>query len=112
MRNQVTAKVTARGARVARRLFLDRQAAFWRRQLWDERARVLEVVAETADARTFVLRPPPCWGGHRAGQYTLVDVEIDGVRVRRCYSISSAPGDGTVAITVKRVPGGQVSNWL
>lgn len=103
---------------VTRRLFLDRQAAFWLDQLhptWSPheiRARVVEVITETPDAKTFVLRPNRHWAGHRAGQYTTVEVEIDGVRHRRCYSISSAPSDPRVAITVKRVAGGRVSPWL
>jgi ferredoxin-NADP reductase len=103
---------------LARRLFLDRQASFWLRQVdptWslaDIRARVVEVIDETADTRTFVLRPNRHWRGHRAGQYTTVEVEIDGVRMRRCYSISSAPSDTRLTITVKRVAGGRVSPWL
>lgn len=76
------------------------------------RARVLEVVTETPDTRTFVLRPGLGWRRHRAGQYTMIEVEIDGVRVRRCYSLSSAPFNPQLAITVKRVPGGRVSSWL
>jgi len=76
------------------------------------RARVVEVVAETPDARTFILRPNRHWTGHRPGQHTTVEVEIDGVRHRRCYSISSAPSDPHLAITVKRVAGGRVSPWL
>jgi ferredoxin-NADP reductase len=99
-------------------LFLDRQAEFWMgeldpvRSLGEPRARVVEVVEETRDTKTFALRPNAAWSGHRAGQYTSVEVEIDGVRVRRCYSISSAPGDAFVSITVKRVSGGRVSTWL
>jgi len=103
---------------ISRRLFFDRQAAFWLDQLhptWsmrEIRARVVEVIAETPDTRTFVLRPNRHWKGHRAGQHTTVEVEIDGVRHRRCYSISSAPSDPRLAITVKRVAGGRVSPWL
>jgi stearoyl-CoA 9-desaturase NADPH oxidoreductase len=106
-------------ATLARHLFLDRQLAFWRGELGLGaprlglvRARVLDVVAETPDVRTFVLRPGAGWRRHQAGQYTTVEVEIDGVRVRRCYSISSAPSDRRLAITVKRVAGGRVSSWL
>jgi ferredoxin-NADP reductase len=73
---------------------------------------VVSVTAETPDVKTFVLRPNRAWRGHLAGQHTVVEVEIEGVRVRRCYSISSAPGDALPAITVKRVPGGRVSAWL
>jgi ferredoxin-NADP reductase len=101
-----------------RRLFLRQGAELWLHELdptWsltEIRARVVEVVRETADVKTFVLRPNRRWRGHRAGQYTTIEVEIDGVRVRRCYSISSAPADSRLAITVKRVPGGRVSSWL
>lgn len=106
------------GSIVARRLLLDRQAEFWMaeldpvRSLTEIRARVVEVVEETEDTKTFVLRPNAAWQGHRAGQYTSVEVEVNGVRVRRCYSISSAPGEALVSITVKCVPGGRVSTWL
>jgi ferredoxin-NADP reductase len=44
-----------------------------------------------------------------------VEAEVDGVRVRRCYSISSgasAARESQITITVKRVPGGRLSNWL
>jgi ferredoxin-NADP reductase len=108
----------ALAARLARPLSLDRQADFWLGEvnptwsLTEIRARVVRVVDETADTRTFVLRPNGHWRGHRAGQHTAVEVEIGGVRFRRCYSISSAPADPLPAITVKRAPGGRVSGWL
>ncbi len=60
-----------------------------------------------------MLRPSRRFAGFRAGQYVTVDVEVDGTRLRRCYSISSAPGRGrSFTITVKRAPGGAVSTWL
>lgn len=105
-------------ARLARPLSLDRQADFWLTEMnatWslaEVRARVVQVVEETADTRTFVLRPNAHWRGHLAGQHTEVEVEIDGVRARRCYSISSGPADALPAITVKRAQGGRVSGWL
>lgn len=103
-----------------RRWFLDRHAEFWLAELgsaWSAteiRARVVDVVDETPDTKTFVLAPNQHWPGHRAGQYVSISVEVDGVRVRRCYSISSGasvPGD-RISITVKRVDGGRVSTWL
>lgn len=103
---------------LARRLTLDRQLDFWMEQVaptWSLgmiRARVVDVIAETHDVRTFVLAPNRLWPGHRAGQFVTVEVEIDGVRVERCYSLSSAPDDEHVAVTVKRVPGGRVSAWM
>ncbi len=106
------------GTNAARRLFLDRHAAFWLREIdpvWslDEiRAEVVEVLDETPDVKTFVLRPNGHWRHVRAGQFTTIEVEIHGVRVRRCYTISSRPGVSRPTITVKRTPGGRVSNWL
>ena len=110
--------VRAAPATVARRFFLDRQLAVWRVALGREvrpgltRARVVRVVAETPDVKTFVLAPAAGWRRHRAGQYAAVEVEVDGVRVRRCYSLASAPSARRLAITVKRVPGGRASGWL
>ena len=109
---------TATGRAAVQRLFFDRQAEFWMgeldplRSLTEIRARVVEVVEETEDTKTFVLQPNAAWRGHRAGQHASVEVEVNGVRVRRCYSISSRPGEALVSITVKRVPGGRVSAWL
>lgn len=76
------------------------------------KARVIAEVRETADVRTLVLRPNHLWPGHTAGQHVLVEAEIDGRRLRRTFTISSPPrADGTIAITVKRRPGGKLSVW-
>ncbi len=104
-----------------RRWFLDRTAEFWLGELratWsltEQRARVTGVRSETVDAKTFTITTPRAWPGHVAGQYVPVEVEIEGVRVRRCYSISSGgsePGRQSIEITVKSVPGGRVSTWM
>ena len=58
----------------------------------DLRARVVEVRPETADAVTVVLRPGGAWRGHRPGQYVRIGVDVDGVRLWRSYSLTSAPG--------------------
>lgn len=76
-------------------------------------ARVEAVRDETHDVKTFVLRPNARFGTYLPGSYVTVHVTIGGRPVQRSYSLSSAPeGDGLVAITVKRVPGGLVSNHL
>ena len=84
--------------------------------LWtlkDLRARVVKVIDETQDAKTFVLRPNWRWTGFAAGQNVGVNVEIEGVIQRRRYSMSCADTrHKTFQITVKRVPDGRVSNWL
>lgn len=66
----------------------------------------------THDVRSFVLQPrgPVAFA---PGQYLTVTVNVDGQRLARCYSISSsAARSSSLTITVKRVPGGPVSNWL
>lgn len=71
---------------------------------------VVRVVEETAEASSFVLDTSM---PYEAGQFVTVRVTIDGEAHQRCYSMSSAPGiDDEFVITVKRVPGGLVSNWL
>jgi ferredoxin-NADP reductase len=77
------------------------------------RARVVAVRPETHDVNTYVLRPNGRFGSFRAGAYVTLHLTIAGQRVDRNYSLSSAPGDdGLVSITIKRVPGGLVSNHL
>ncbi|MER8527651.1 hybrid-cluster NAD(P)-dependent oxidoreductase [Mesorhizobium sp. M0494] len=72
------------------------------------------VIDETHDVKTFVLTPTSdrmfCFS---AGQYVLVHLRINGAAVTRSYSVSSPPTRPLdLQITVKRTPGGLVSNWL
>lgn len=80
------------------------------------RARPLRVAAmppEGADAVTVVFDDPARHAEHfEAGQYLTLEMPINGERVRRAYSLATAPCDGGLAITVKRVPGGLMSNWI
>jgi ferredoxin-NADP reductase len=77
------------------------------------RARVVAVHDETHDTKTYWLRPNARFGSYRPGSYVTLRLVIDGQPVSRTYSLSSAPrSDGLIAITVKRVSGGRVSNWL
>lgn len=78
-----------------------------------QRATVTRIVKETADAYTFVLAPHEAPFTYRAGQYSTFQVRVDGEELYRSYSMSSAPETDTeLMTTVKRVPGGKVSNWL
>lgn len=84
---------------------------------WDQNlktVRCLRVEDETRDVKTFwftcqdeeALRFKP-------GQFLTFTFAIDGKEAVRCYSISSSPTQPCqFAITVKRVSGGLVSNWL
>ncbi|HWC36853.1 MAG TPA: ferredoxin--NADP reductase [Mycobacteriales bacterium] len=78
--------------------------------------RVARVVRETDDACSLVLEIPAelrTTYGYAAGQFLTFRVAIDGQTAYRSYSMSSAPEcDGELAVTVKRVPGGAVSNWM
>jgi len=88
--------------------------------LWSRRgadlvpARVTEVIAETDRASTIVLKPGRGLSRHVPGQWIDVSVEIDGVRHRRCYSLTSVPGaaGGLISITTQRIPDGIVSGHL
>jgi ferredoxin-NADP reductase len=83
------------------------RAAVRGRLTWQVAA-VDEVVDETPLVRTIIFDLPD-WPGHRAGQH--LDVRLtaeDGYQASREYSIAAAPGE-PVAITVERLPDGEVS---
>jgi ferredoxin-NADP reductase len=68
------------------------------------------VLPVTRDVTTFVLAPPePRLFSFLPGQYLTMTTPAGS----RCYTISSPPTrPHLLAITVKRSPGGAVSNWL
>jgi 3-ketosteroid 9alpha-monooxygenase subunit B len=74
--------------------------------------RVAEVIAETADARSVVFELAPEQAEafrYRPGQFLTLRVGS----VARCYSLSSAPHEGSrLKVTVKRTEGGYGSNWV
>lgn len=69
---------------------------------------------ETHDVKTFIFcAPEQRLFRYVPGQFITLELEIAGQAVQRCYTLSSTPSrPDTVSITVKRVPGGPVSNWL
>jgi 3-ketosteroid 9alpha-monooxygenase subunit B len=77
---------------------------------------VADVVDETADTRSFVLEIPPVLQerfAYAAGQFCTFRATIGGEPVVRCYSMSSSPDAGDpFTVTVKRVAGGRMSNWM
>jgi glycine betaine monooxygenase B len=84
------------------------------RDEFDEDLLCVEVEQVTHDVASFVLRLA---GGDRLsfrpGQYLTLTVPVGSEWLSRCYTISSSPlWPDSVTITVKRVPGGPVSNWL
>jgi ferredoxin-NADP reductase len=75
---------------------------------------VADIIVETADATTFrLVGEKPLLFAYRPGQFVTLLLTIDGEDIERSYSISSSPSRPHVLeLTVKRVPGGRVSNWL
>jgi 3-ketosteroid 9alpha-monooxygenase subunit B len=75
-----------------------------------------DVVDESADARSLVLEIPPALQerfAYAAGQFCTFRATIGGEPIVRCYSMSSSPDTGEpFTVTVKRVPGGRMSNWM
>lgn len=77
--------------------------------------RCVAITDETADMRTFVFRRldgdiPP----YAPGQFMTLELHTQTHgRLFRSYTMSSTPSrPHTVAISVKRLPGGRGSNWL
>jgi ferredoxin-NADP reductase len=68
----------------------------------------------THDVKTFLFEPAhPALFQYEPGQFVTVALQIDGRPVNRCYTISTPPTrPHLLGITVKRQPGGLVSNWL
>ncbi len=81
---------------------------------FDESMVCTQVVQVTHDVRSFVLRPDaPRMFTFDPGQHLTLRVVVDAVPLERCYTIASSPRwPDALTITVKRVPGGPVSNWL
>jgi len=79
-------------------------------------AQIIRVESETKEATTLWLRPTSRWLGFKAGQFITIDCEINGVRLKRNYSISCAPEvfeeQGLISITVKAIHDGRVSNFI
>ncbi|GHB26434.1 ferredoxin--NADP reductase [Mongoliitalea lutea] len=75
--------------------------------------KVREVVKETADTVTIYFEQPEPYLDYKPGQFLTLILEIDGKEVRRSYSLCTSPFvDPYPGISVKRVTGGLVSNYL
>ncbi|MCF4164659.1 ferredoxin--NADP reductase [Zavarzinia compransoris] len=71
------------------------------------------IVKETDEAVSVVLAPVDGIPKDlRAGQFLTLIAQIDGQAVKRAYSLSELPNEGTMTITSKRVEGGVMSTYL
>ncbi|WP_406629230.1 2Fe-2S iron-sulfur cluster-binding protein [Amycolatopsis sp. WGS_07] len=77
---------------------------------------VAEVIEETADARSIVFTVPAEHAerfAYSPGQFLTLRIPSDQTgSVARCYSLSSAPHEDRVQVTVKRTADGYGSNWV
>jgi ring-1,2-phenylacetyl-CoA epoxidase subunit PaaE len=74
---------------------------------------VKKVVQETKDTISIVFEQPENPVKYKSGQFLTLIVPMNGKEVRRAYSLCSSPFvDTDLAVTVKRVDDGLMSNWL
>ena len=74
---------------------------------------VKEVIKETPDALSIVFDTGGVVFSYSAGQFINITIDIDGGFVTRPYSLSSGPAtDADPVITIKRVDGGILSNYI
>jgi len=75
--------------------------------------KVKEVIRETPDAISIVFEKPAERMPYQAGQFLTLITTVEGKKQRRSYSLSSCPFlDMNPTVTVKRVAGGVMSNYL
>lgn len=85
-----------------------------------QHVKVAEIINRADDCKSFVLVPDEEKGTTAlayfgAGKYLTVFEEIEGMKITRAYSISSKPQDalnGRYMLTIKRVDGGVMSNYI
>lgn len=85
--------------------------------VWNEgitQLKVVDIIEETHDCKTFRLTGlEPILFSYKPGQFITFILNIDGKELKRSYSMSSSPSrPHLLEVTIKRVPGGQVSNWF
>lgn len=74
---------------------------------------VKNIVQETKDAISIVFEQPANKINYKSGQFLTLITNVNGKDVRRAYSLCSSPFvDADLAVTVKRVDKGLMSNWL
>ena len=65
---------------------------------------------------SLVLKPAKGWPRHIAGQHLSIQIEINGVRYHRIFSISSSPHyhqqTGLIELTIRQQDQGKVTQWM
>jgi len=77
--------------------------------------RLLDKIKETEDSSSLIFEIPEDLKdifSYKAGQYLTLKTTVKGSEERRAYSIFTPPYAKETGVTVKRVKGGKVSNYL
>ena len=76
--------------------------------------RIKNIIYETEDAVSIFFKQPFFRKlKYKSGQFLTVTFTIEGREYRRAYSINSAQGvDDDISITIKKVKGGVISNFI
>lgn len=71
------------------------------------------VLDDSADVKTFCFQTAePSWFLYQPGQFITVEVDIDGKKHQRCYTLSSSPSRPLCLTITVKATGGTVSSWL
>jgi 3-ketosteroid 9alpha-monooxygenase subunit B len=77
---------------------------------------VADVIEETHDSKSVVFKIPQDSQedfDYLPGQFLTLKVPFDGKQLVRCYSLASSPHvEVEHKVTIKRVDGGRISNWI
>ncbi len=75
--------------------------------------KVKDIVHETKEALSIVFEQPAEKINYKSGQFLTLIIPVQGKDIRRAYSLCSSPfTDNDLAVTVKRVEKGMMSNWI
>src|SRR6188768_1182034 len=74
---------------------------------------VKDIIQETKDAISIVFETPAEGSiRYKSGQFLTIITSVKGKEIRRAYSLCSSPFvDKEMAVMVKRVDDGLMSNW-
>jgi ring-1,2-phenylacetyl-CoA epoxidase subunit PaaE len=79
-----------------------------------EKIAIKKIVNETNDTKTFFFSIPIQLSekfSYKPGQYLTLKANINGEEVRRAYSISTAPSEATIGVSIKKLTSGRMSNF-
>jgi ring-1,2-phenylacetyl-CoA epoxidase subunit PaaE len=73
---------------------------------------VKKIIKETADAISLLFDIPETHKANfkfKAGQYITINKTLDGKKIKRAYSLCTAPYEETLQVVIKRIQGGNFS---